>query len=324
MLFSVSMVLGSLPLAGLQGHPAPQVSLSCMHRVAKVKFNEGLQHNTCRTYHSKQQTFWTFCAQHQLAVFPASEDTLMVFVTYLGDQLQRHYATIHHYMVTICMAHIALELPSSLEIHPCLHQLLRAIHHQQPQSKPQPDSSQHAITMEILCWASPLHWLHNAKDSVLWAALTIGHYGLFHSGELAQPKLAEAGVAWFIRVQDITPHFMQGCLHFVHIKLSVSKTNPFQLGCPVIIGCTGTTVCGACEAWHTVQFHRCTWTPLDAPFLQVDGRALGRLTLVNHIKTMMAKLGLHSSRYSGHSLCIWGATSAMQAGLSQWQIKLLG
>ena len=64
--------------------------------------------------------------------------------------------------------------------------------------------------------------------------------------------------------------------------------------------------------------------PLDAPFLQVDGRALDRLTLVDHIKATAAKLGLDPSRYSGHSLHIGGATSAAQAGLSQWQIKLLG
>ena len=68
------------------------------------------------------------------------------------------------------------------------------------------------------------------------------------AGKLAQPKLAEARVAQFIRVWDVTPHFMQGHLHFVHIKLSGSKTDPYQLGCPVIIGCTQTAVCGACEA----------------------------------------------------------------------------
>ena len=89
----------------LAGHLAPQVSLSCMHRVAQIKFDEGLQHNTCRTYHGKQWTFWTFCAQYQLTAFPASEDMPMVFVTYLDDHLHRCYATIHHYMAAICTAH---------------------------------------------------------------------------------------------------------------------------------------------------------------------------------------------------------------------------
>ena len=108
------------------------MSLSHMCRAAQVKFNKGLQHNTCRTYHGEQQTFWTFSAQYQLTAFPASEDTLMVFVTYLDDHLQRCYATIHYYMVVICVAHIALGLPSPLENCPHLHQLLWAICHYQP------------------------------------------------------------------------------------------------------------------------------------------------------------------------------------------------
>ena len=96
------------------------------------------------------------------------------------------------------------------------------------------------------------------------------------------------------------------------------------MGCPVIISCTGTPVCGACKAWCIIQDNKQTQTPPDAPFLQIDSRALDHLTLVRHIKAIAAKLGLNPSRYSGHSLCIWGAMSAAQAGLSKWQIKLLG
>ena len=109
--------------------------------------------------------------------------------------------------------------------------------------------------MEFLCHARPLHQLNLPKDSILWAALTLSHYGLFRSGELAQPKLSEAGAVHFIRVWDVSPHFAQGHLHFVSITLWTSKANPFHQGCPIIIGCTRTAVCRACEAWHIVQSH---------------------------------------------------------------------
>ena len=108
------------------------------------------------------------------------------------------------------------------------------------------------------------------------------------------------------------------------LNCQAARLTPSSCGCQVIIGCTGTAVCGACEAWHIIQSHRCMQTPPNAPFLQVDGRAMDHLMLVNHIKATAAKLRLNPSRYSGHSLCIRGATSAVQAGLSQWQIKLLG
>ena len=293
-----------------------------MCRASQANFDEGLQHNTCRIYQGKQWTFQSFCAQYHPTAFPSSEDMLMVFATYLDEHLQRCYATVHHYMVAIHAAHIALGLPNPLQNHPHLQQLLWAICHQQPQS--QPDLGQQGITTEFLWQARPLHWLHLPKDSVLWAALTFSHYGLFCSGELAQPNLAEAGEPQFICVWDVTLHFSQDCLHYVFIMLSGSKMDPFPLGCPIIIGCTGTPVCGACKAWHIIQEHQWTQTSPDAPFLQIDSRALDCLTLVRHIKDIASKLGLNPSRYSGDSLCIRGATSAAQAGLSQWQIKLLG
>ena len=107
-----------------------------------------------------------------------------------------------------------------------------------------PSQTQPVKTSQWSSWhrARPLHWLHLPKDSVLWAALTLGHYGLFCSGKLAQPKLMEAGVPQYIHVRDVTPRFSQGCLHYVHIILSSSKMEPFHLGCPVIIGCTNTPI----------------------------------------------------------------------------------
>ena len=152
----------------------------------------------------------------------------------------------------------------------------------------------------------------------------MGHYGLFCRGKLVQPKLAEAGVPQYIHVQDVTPHFSRGCLNYICVLLSSSKMDPFHQGCPVIISCTGTPVCGACKAWCILQQHQWTQTSPDAPFLQIDSRALDHMTLVRHIKDIATWLGLDPSRYSGHSLCIRGATSAAQTGLFQWQIKLMG
>ena len=88
----------------------------------------------------------------------------------------------------------------------------------------------------------------------------------------------------------------------VCIMLSGSKMDPFQLGCPVIISCTGTPVCGACEAWCIIQQHQWAQTSPDASFLHIDGRSLDCLTLVRHIKDIVTQLGCNPSRYSGHSL----------------------
>ena len=72
-------------LAGPLPH---QVSLSHICRVSKAKFHEGLQHNSHRDYQGKQWTFQSFCDWYHLTAFPASEDMLVVFTTYLDEHLQ--------------------------------------------------------------------------------------------------------------------------------------------------------------------------------------------------------------------------------------------
>ena len=155
---------------------------------------------TCRVYQGKEWLFQNFCNRYQLQAFLASEDTLMVYVTYLDNHLQHHYATIHHHLAAIRLAHITLGLPNPLLNCPRLQQLLQATQRHQP--LPEPDLCCQGITTNFLCRAKPLHCPQSARDRVLWAALTMGHYGLFHSGKLAQPKMAEASTSHFITVQD--------------------------------------------------------------------------------------------------------------------------
>ena len=136
--------------------------------------------------------------------------------------------------------------------------------------------------MDLLCRAKPLHCPQSPRDRVLWATLTMGHYSLFHSSKLAQPKLVEARVPCFIQVQDITPQFSKGRLHYVCVFLASSKTDPFHQGCPIIIRCTGTLVCGACEAWHLLQHHQWMGSSREAPFFQIHSRALDHITGQSH------------------------------------------
>ena len=89
--------------------------------------------------------------------------------------------------MAICLAHIALGLLNPLLNCPRLHQLLWATQGQQP--LPQPDFGHQGIPTDFLHRAKPLHSPQSPRDRVLWAALTMGHYGLFHSSKLAQLKL---------------------------------------------------------------------------------------------------------------------------------------
>ena len=157
----------------------------------------------------------------------------MVYISYLDDHLQCHYATIHHHLAAIHSVHIVLGLPNPLLNCPRLQQVLWATRRHQP--LPQPDSGCQGITTDFLHRAKPLHYPQSARDKVLWAALNIGHYGPFHSGELVQMKMAEASTPCFIRVQDVTPQFTQGWLHYICLSLITSKTDHYHQGCPIVI-----------------------------------------------------------------------------------------
>ena len=121
----------------------------------RVKLQEGLQHNTQRVYQGEQRVFQTFCRQYNLRAFPASEDTLMLYVTYLDDHLKRHCTTIQHHLAAICSVHIVLGMKNPLDNCPRLHQLLWATRRQQP--LPQLDSGRQGITSSFLSRARPLH-----------------------------------------------------------------------------------------------------------------------------------------------------------------------
>ena len=92
----------------------------------------------------------------------------------------------------------------------------------------------------------------------------------------------------------------------------------------MIIGCSGTQVCGVCTGWNLIQSHWVKWASPAAPFFQLSGQPLSRDVMVGHIKGLLAKLGLNPSSYSRHSLHIGGATTAAAAGLRDWEIKSLG
>ena len=111
------------PFSGHTGQPVP---LSRILSATRAKLQEGLQHNTRRVYQGEQQVFQTFCRQYNLRAFPASEDTLMLYITYLDDHLKQHCATIQHHLAAICSVHIALGMKNLLDNCPRLHQLLRA------------------------------------------------------------------------------------------------------------------------------------------------------------------------------------------------------
>ena len=185
-----------------------------------------------------------------------------------------------------------------------------------------PASHKLAFTYELLVLTCSLHKF--PAQLVLWASLTMAHFGFLQMGEFMVDQDI-FNPTWHLCVQDITPSFTaQAELQYITIHLKVSKTDPFVQGVDVIIGCSGTQVCGACSAWDLIQSH---WAKQASPtvlFFQLSGQPLSRGMMVSCIKGILAKLGLNPSLFSGYSMNIGRVTMATVAGLRDWEIRSLG
>ena len=65
--------------------------------------------------------------------------------------------------------------------------------------------------------------------------------------------------------------------------------------------------------------------PSTTPLFQLsDNSPVTKTGLVSYVSQLLRLIGIDPSQYSGHNFCIGGATSASLAGLSDYEIKLMG
>ena len=298
------------PLAGIW--PLTWLCLS-----AHSKVIQGVQLSTCKVYGHAQYTFLQFCHYYGLLPVPADQEMLLYFATFLADARGLQHGAIVGYLYRVWVLHINMGLPDTLKGALQLYKYLQAIH---ILSNPKPHKL--AFTYDLLVLAHPLHQF--PAQQVLWAALTMAHFRLLQTGEFTVDQecfdptchLCIQGVSHSITTQ-LT-------LQYVTVHLKSSKTGPFGQGINMIIGCSGTQICGVCATWDLIWAHWANRASPTAPFFQLYDQPISRTIMVTHIKGLLTRLGLNPSLYSRHSLHIGGATTAAVASLRYWEIKSLG
>ena len=280
----------------------------------------GVQASTRATYSAGQRSFLGFCRLYDQPSVPASEDLLLWFAAYLADAIGLRHGTVKNYMYAVRSLHIDLGYRDPLSSTIRLSKALRAIELSQGGTI----RRKLAITYQILQRFRALHDPHHLKQSVLWAACTLAHFALLRCGEFTLRHRCSFDPTRNLCVQDITPYFAKGTLSYITVFLRSSKTDPFRHGVSIVVGCSGTDICGACAAWGLLQFHHKIGTPPNAPFFQLAGRALHRKEFISHVRECLLSIGIPPAEYAGHSFRIGGATTAAAAGFSDWEIKLLG
>ncbi|XP_077986282.1 uncharacterized protein LOC144440778 [Glandiceps talaboti] len=252
---------------------------------------------------------------------PATEDLLLMFIAYLKEDRNLKYNTILTYLYSVRSLHIKSGLPDPLKGRFRIPLAMRSVKRFQG-----PDSKQKlAITFDILVKLQPLYDVSRPIDLILWTAMVTAFFGLFRSGELVVKQLPFQPTV-HLTVNDVSFTGTTKPMHSVAIiHLKQSKCDPFRKGVDVVVGCSGSSIC-AVDLLSRLYSQRIKAgaSPNDALFLMPGNKPLTRYILFKSLKTSLSHIGLDSSLYSGHSFHSGGATSAAAAGISDWEIKVMG
>ena len=258
--------------------------------------------STRASYNSATRSFISFAlTYHRLhqdgRLLPASEETLMLFITYLSYTLKPQ--SIKVYLSAICREY---GLPNPLAETTQLRRLLRGIKRIHGCST----DSRLPITPNLL--RSFLHFLDfRYPDHItLWAAMLVAFFGFLRSNELLA-----------LQHNDLqrTP---EGYL----LRIRSSKTDPFRSGATVSFTPSGNDGLCAVTALHLLRAK----TSFDAGplFRFLSGAALTHHKLNHLIQELAARSGVSPGRYSSHSFRIGAASTAAAAGIPDWKIQALG
>ena len=248
-----SLWLSIHPLAGIW--PLTWLCIS-----AHSKVIQGIQQSTYKVYRHAQHAFLQFCHCYGLLPVPMDQETLLYFATLLANARGLQHGTIVGYLYGMWALHIDMGLPDPLKGALQLHKCLWAIHIQS-----NPESHKLAFMYNLLVLACPLHQFH--AQQVLWVALTMAHSGLLQTAEFTVSQECFDPTC-HLCIQDMSHNITtQSTLQYVTVHLKSSKTDPFRQCINVIIGCSGTQVCGVCATSDLIQVHWENWASPNSTLL---------------------------------------------------------
>ena len=251
---------------------------------------------------------------------PASEDTLILFVTHLAARIKPQSISV--YLAGIRSLHVANGYSNPLLPGLRLKQTLRGIerkHFTSPKRKM-------PITFDLLCKIHPFVNFLSSNDIVFWSAITCGHFLLLRASEFTVNGNEPFDPSRHLTLSDVNSHQSPTGEHYWTVRLKQSKTDQRREGVTLYMSHTNHVVCPACAMKSNVALQQSRpQKPKDSPlFLLEHQQVLTRQHLVTFVSHLLRLVGIDPTAYSGHSFRIGGATSASLAGLKDYEIQMLG
>lgn len=288
------------------------VSGSSLEVTARLLVGAGLRNSTQKSYGSAQKKFLKFCSDFGLSPLPATDDTLLQYVSFLFSSGFKG-TSIKVYLSAVRSLHVM----HSLTLPPYSPRMLLALKGATRLTGP-PDRKS-PITYSILSEIIPL--LCGRHDELmLQSAMSLSFFGCFRAGELCLPE----GVSYSKKLHlSYSNVIINEPLSQLKVFLKQSKSDIFDTGVEVKVGCSGTPVCAYCSMKSYLGQHPCP-APDSPLFMDRNLHVLRKQYFVATTKLVLASAGYDPTLYSGHSFRAGSATAGASVGFSEWELKMLG
>lgn len=244
-----------------------------------------------------------------------------MFATHLAQRIKPQ--SINVYLAAVRSLHVAHGLSNPLQPGLKLKQTLRGIERQHFSAPKQ----KMPLTFDILSAVKPFLNPKSDDDNAKWAALTTGHFLMLRAGELTVASSDHFDPSIHLTCSDAKLHTAADGSEYLSLHIKQSKTDQRRQGVTLYTAHSNHFVCAVCamKTNLALQHRRGTVSKDTIPLFQLsDSSPLTKIDLVSFVSQLLRLIGIDPSQYSGHSLRIGGATSASIAGLSDYEIKLLG
>ena len=274
-----------------------------------------LKPNTRKTYTSAQTRFLTFCSIYRFSPIPVTEDTLLLYISYLYEE-GLSASSIRVYLAAVRSLHVYSNEPYPTNMLRVRLALKGAVRNSPLPKRKLP------ITFIILKQMLTHVRLRHDK-TLIDCVMTLAFFGCL--------RLAECCV---IDGQNFNPkiHLCVSDVSLDHVKkqfslfIKQSKTDSTNTGVSIYIGCSHDTQCCAyCSMRHYMSVRLTVIDPDTSPlFILPGGGILFKSYLVKITRLLLSMSGYNPSLYSGHSFRAGAATSAGNNNFRDWEVQLLG